>query len=95
MRKRFLIALVAAMPGVIFLVVPGTGAADPKPIAGKHRHFLVLPTGERVAVGPNLCDNPDPSDAQKQAFSNFHWNVHRGADGLDNDLGAEIISTGC
>jgi hypothetical protein len=97
MRKRIAIALLAVLPGVVFLISPGIGAADPKPPVGAHLHLIVLQSGERVHVGPDICpaDNPTPTDGQKQAFYNFHWNVHRGADGLDNDLGAEIISAGC
>ena len=95
MRKRIAITLLALLPGVVFLVAPGVGTADPKPIVGPHLHFIVHEDGSRTAVGPVLCGITDPTQAQKQAFSNFHWNVHRGADGLDNDLGAEIVSAGC
>jgi hypothetical protein len=95
MRTRIVIALVIGSIGVVSLIIPSLGAADPKPTAGKHRHFILLSSGERIPVGPDLCDNPDPTAGQIQAFSNFHWNVHRGADGLVNELGAEIVSSGC
>jgi len=76
------------------LAIPRIGSADPKPPVGAHRHFIVKPDGTLVPVGPDLCDNPtDP--AVQQAFYNFHWNVHKGADGLVNGLGAEITSRGC
>ncbi|HEX6658678.1 MAG TPA: hypothetical protein VF065_11380 [Ilumatobacter sp.] len=73
-----------------------------------HRHFVVLPDGTMIPVGPNLCEHPE----LQQAFNEFHYNIHHselpgvghiatlgpqnGAPGLHNGQGAEIIGVrGC
>lgn len=81
----------------------------PEPLArrSKHRHFVKLATGERVAVGPQICENAN----LRQAFNQFHYNIHSfvpgfgvvhtlgpqdGAPGLHNGAGAEVIAVpGC
>ncbi len=44
-----------------------------------HRHFIVSPTGDKLEVGPRVCDDATLQDA----FDQFHLNVHRGTPGLD------------
>jgi len=89
--------------GSIFADPPSTLISPPL-----HRHFLVLPDGTRIPIGPNLCTNPE----LQQAFNEFHYNIHHsesspgvpletngpqgGAPGLHNGHGAEIIGVrGC
>jgi hypothetical protein len=50
-----------------------TAAADPN-LANvpAHRHFITLSSGERIEVGPRVCDNPD----LQKAFNQFHNNLH-------------------
>ena len=86
-RKLLISAVAAGLLAAVLLAIPSIGGADPKPPVGAHRHFIVNPDGTLVPVGPDLCDNPtDP--AIQQAFDNFHWNVHKGADGLADGQGA-------
>ena len=93
-RKLLISALTAGLLAAVLLAIPSFGSADPKPPIPAHRHFIVKPDGTLVPVGPDLCDNAtDP--AIQQAFANFHWNVHKGADGLANGQGAEITSRAC
>jgi|GraSoiStandDraft_4_1057263.scaffolds.fasta_scaffold473296_1 hypothetical protein len=94
MRKLLIAAVSAGLLAAALLVIPTIGSADPKPPVGAHRHFIQNANGTLVPVGPDLCDNPtDP--AIQQAFYNFHWNVHKGAAGLANGQGAEIVSRPC
>ena len=107
MRKLFVpAALLASLVAVVFLVVPGIGAADPNlkdvPV---HQHWLVKGTGADMiylaTVGPDFCHN----DHLQNAFNQFHNNVHRAdqdpnsigpaAPGLHNFQGGEIVSRGC
>jgi hypothetical protein len=100
MRKLLVAALLAGVLAAALLVLPGmvraggpTVPSNPPP-PPPHRHFIVQPDGSLVPVGPDWCDNPtDPATAL--AFYHFHYNVHRGADGLVNGLGAEITSRSC
>jgi hypothetical protein len=106
---KFTLRLAAA--SVIALVPTSASLADPGlPNAARHKHFLVTPNGDRVSIGPDLCENPD----LQQAFNQFHFNVHHseirvggqpvpiatlgpqhGAPGLHNDRGAELIADRC
>jgi hypothetical protein len=94
MRKSLVPLLMTGLLAAALLVIPSIGAADPSPPVGAHRHFIETPTGALVAVGPDLCDNPGDKGIA-QAFANFHWNVHKGAAGLQNLQGAEIVSRSC
>ncbi|MGH3133930.1 MAG: hypothetical protein ACRDNY_09380 [Gaiellaceae bacterium] len=97
MWSRLSVAIVAV---VVVLIAAATGIADPGlGDVQKHRHWIDTPAGS-VQVGPNVCDNP----GLQNAFNQFHNNAHRATDpaaigpaapGLNNDLGAEIRSTGC
>ena len=89
MRKFFGPAIVA---GAVLLGTTLPALADHvPPPARPHRHFVVTGQGERVEVGPRVCDNP----ALQAAFENFHHNVHVGAPGLQNGRGAEIAAGPC
>lgn len=94
-RKLMLAALFTVILGSVFVLFPGaifaggpTIPSDP-PMPPLHRHYLVLADGSTEAVGPDWCDNQD-DPAIKLAFYHFHWNVHQGADGLQNGIGTEI-----
>ena len=105
MRQLLLPALLAGLLAVVFLVVPGIGAADPNlGDVAAHRHFLVTGTGESrvylAEVGPDLCDNPKVQNG----FNQYHNNNHRATDpnaigpvnqGLHNLIGAEIVPMPC
>lgn len=119
MRQRqlvFLTTLVTALvtSAIAMLAFAGAGFADPPDMlydpVPKHRHFVLTPTGEMVAVGPQICKNAN----LQQAFNQFHHNVHHsfipipgvgaiptlgpqdGAPGLNNNQGGEIVALpGC
>ena len=93
-----LVLLVGAL-----LVIPNIGAADPNLAdVAAHRHFIVTPTGQFIAVGPDLCDNAGDPGTQ-QAFNQFHNNLHiatassigPAAPGLHNGHGGELVARGC
>jgi hypothetical protein len=98
--------IVCAIVAIALFAFVRSGAADPPDLlltVPPHQHFILTPTGEMVAVGPQICDNPD----LQQAFNEFHFNVHHsqipgigvihtlgpqnGAPGLSNALGAELV----
>lgn len=107
--SKFTFRLAAA--SVIAMVPASPSLADPDlPNVGLHQHCLQTPSGNRVAVGPDVFANPDLRDAWNQ----FHFNVHasatrvngvvtpietlgpqEGAEGLSNGQGAELKVGGC
>ena len=104
MRTRLLIALTIGLLGVVFLIIPNIGGADPDlNNVAAHRHFLVVagsnPTVYLAEIGPDLCDNSD----LQNAFNQFHNNLHiatagsigRAAPGLHDGQGAELVSRAC
>ena len=113
MKSRSRLAVLAALAtaAIAVLAFAGTSLADPPDTLispPNHRHFIVTPDGGLVAVGPQICGNPE----MQQAFNEFHYNVHHsevpgigdvptlgpqdGAPGLHNGLGAEVIGVrGC
>ncbi len=108
-RGLFILVLAA---GTLLFGSVQPGLADPNldldPIP-RHRHFVALPSGELVQVGPRVCDDPSLQDA----FNQFHSNVHHalspisppgaepgpgpehGAPGLHNGFGADLTSRSC
>lgn len=105
-RSRFALRLAAA--SVIALVPAGASLADPGlSDVRAHQHYLQTPNGDRVAIGPNVCANPDLQDA----FNQFHYNIHGsasspttpvetlgpqlGAPGLHDDQGGDLAISGC
>jgi len=70
MRKLVLLLVVAAA----FLATASGAVADSPPPVPPHQHFLVLPDGSLLAVGPDICANPDAA----QGFYGFHQNIHAG-----------------
>ena len=102
MLKRKLL-IPAVLAGGLLLGTALSTMADPNlPDIGAHRHFVLNASGERVEVGPRLCDNLGDPGVQ-QAFNEFHVNVHRTvagaigpvAPGLHNGVGAELAVSGC
>jgi hypothetical protein len=69
--RRLLISTIAA--AVLALSAAPVLAVLPPP----HNHWLTTANGDRVHVGPFVCDNPDIYDA----WINFHLNVHVGVPG--------------
>ena len=102
MRKQLLIAgLLLLVAGA--LLIPNIGVADPDLTnVAAHRHFIVTPAGQFIAVGPDLCDNLGDPGIQ-EAFNQFHNNLHiatqysigPAAPGLHNGQGGEIVPTPC
>ena len=100
-----------AVAAIALFAFAGASLADPPSMLVQvpaHQHFVLTPTGEMVAIGPQICDNPN----LQQAFDEFHFNVHHsvvpgigeihtlgpqnGAPGLSNGAGAElVIVRGC
>ena len=81
--RRFLISLV-------LLAVLLSATAVPA-FAHVHTHFLVLPDGSSVEIGP--CAGPE---APHDAIHRFHSNVHRGSpgDAFDIDRNPVDLVTG-
>jgi hypothetical protein len=103
LRKQLLIAGMLVLLAGALLVIPNIGAADPNLAdVAAHRHFIVTPTGQFIAVGPDLCDNAGDPGIQ-QAFNQFHNNLHiatpssigPAAPGLHNGQGGELVARGC
>jgi hypothetical protein len=73
--RRFALLLVA---GASFFGTSGGALAQaPAPIF-PHQHFLVLPDGSQLPVGPDICANAETA----QGFFGFHQNVHTGTPNL-------------
>ena len=76
MGTRFKLALVGISAVIPLSVFAGVGLADPSDLfvaqVPPHRHFIQSPSGQLVAVGPQICERPNLD----QAFLQFHHNVH-------------------
>jgi hypothetical protein len=70
MRKLALLFVIVA--GV--LASGGAAIADAPPPVPPHQHFLLLPDGTMLPVGPDICANPEAA----QGFYGFHQNIHAG-----------------
>lgn len=82
--------------GASFFGISGGALADvPGPVP-PHQHFLVLPDGSQLPVGPDICAN----SAAAQGFYGFHQNIHFGTPNQfafqqpDNPVGFRAIG-GC
>jgi hypothetical protein len=60
---------VAAMPVAAFVSVT---SAEPAPPVGRHRHYVIASSGEKVYIGPDFCN----MDVTTTGFAQFHANVH-------------------
>ena len=98
MKMRVLLASVLLVGLVGFSAA--TATADPNlNNVPAHRHYIALTGGERIEVGPNVCDNPN----LQQAFNQFHNNLHaltpsgfgQPAPGLHNTTGPEVSFSAC
>ena len=69
--RAFAVLLVA---GASFLGTSGGALAAAPPPIFPHQHFVGLPDGSQLPVGPDICANP----AAAQGFYGFHQNVHTG-----------------
>jgi hypothetical protein len=69
---RSLTLLVVA--GASFLGISGGALAQAPPPIAPHQHFLVLPDGSNLPVGPDICANSQAA----QGFYGFHQNIHTG-----------------
>jgi hypothetical protein len=89
MRK---LALMLVAGASFFGISGGALAQAPAPIF-PHQHFLQLPDGSELPVGPDICANP----AADQGFYGFHQNIHTGTPNLfafqqsDNPVGFAAI----
>jgi hypothetical protein len=72
MRKSAALLLLAL--GGFFAGATATALADAPPPVGPHQHYLLLPDGTQLPVGPDICDN----SSLDQGFYGFHQNVHKG-----------------
>jgi hypothetical protein len=70
MRRTALLLITAAS----FFGISASVSADPPPPIFPHQHFVILPSGSPLPVGPDICTNP----AAAQGFFGFHQNVHLG-----------------
>lgn len=65
---------VLLVAGASFFATSGGALAQaPAPVPA-HQHFLVLPDGSLLPVGPDICANA----AAAQGFYGFHQNIHFG-----------------
>jgi hypothetical protein len=70
MRKAALLLVAAGL----FVGAPVGALADAPPPVAPHQHYLILPDGTLLPVGPTICSNADLA----QGFYGFHQNVHLG-----------------
>ena len=63
-----------AVAGASFFGISGAALAQAPPPIVPHQHFLLLPDGSQLAVGPDICANA----AAAQGFYGFHQNIHAG-----------------
>jgi hypothetical protein len=70
-------ALLLVVGASFFAASGGASAQAPAPIF-PHQHFLVLPDGTELPVGPDICANATLA----QGFYGFHQNVHTGTPNL-------------
>jgi hypothetical protein len=87
--RQALIVALAGGAALLGTALP-TLAKPELPNVGAHRHFIETKYG-LVEVGPRFCDDP----SLQQAFNQFHFNVHLGANGLRKGKGVEIVARGC
>lgn len=74
--RRLVVAAFVLGAGLTGLSLPAYAHG---PDVGPHRHFIVTPNGDRVQVGPGVCENPSAQDG----FNHFHGNVHVGTPALE------------
>lgn len=111
MNPQLKAAMLAATTSIALIGFAGVGLADPPRDlidAPKHRHFLKMPDGTMLPVGPQICANADLQDA----FNQFHYNIHHsalpgighietlgpqeGAPGLHDAIGPKLVAVpGC
>jgi hypothetical protein len=65
---------VMLVAGASFLGISGGALAQAPPPIFPHQHFLLLPDGSQLPVGPDICANPESA----QGFYGFHQNIHTG-----------------
>ena len=70
MRRAAVLLLVAGL----FFGSTGAVLADAPPPVAAHQHYLILPDGTLLPVGPTICSNTELA----QGFYGFHQNVHLG-----------------
>ena len=67
---------ISALPALAVVTVP------------PHRHYLTPANGEEIAVGPQVCTNPQTLTG----FSQFHLNVHLGTPNQEAFQGSNPVS---
>ena len=95
MRRLLIVLLVVGVFGSAGFALADPNLSNIQP----HRHYIQTPTGERVQVGPRVCDDP----SLQGAFNQFHNNVHivsatgigPAAPGLHNFKGADLVAGPC
>jgi len=86
--------MLLAGPAAVALLAFGLSGVDaaPAPDAPPHRHFIEV-NGERVPIGPQVCESPD----LQAAFNQFHFGVHVGTPGtfaMDHEHNQTDIKSG-
>jgi hypothetical protein len=87
-RIMVLMTVVALMVAMIAISALPALAVPP------HQHFLTPANGEELAVGPQVCTNPET----QLGFDEFHLNVHLGTPNQEAFQGSNPVSfrpTGC
>jgi hypothetical protein len=96
MKVRAILAS-AVLVGLVMFSAVSAGADPNLNNVPAHRHYITMDSGERVEVGPRVCDYP----SLQGAFNQFHNNLHvsagfgRAAPGLHNGQGGEIVPGPC
>ena len=70
--------MMLAGPAAVALLAVGLSGVDAAqaPNVPPHRHFIEV-NGERVPIGPQVCESPE----LQGAFNQFHFGVHVGTPG--------------
>jgi hypothetical protein len=75
-KARLLVAIPLIAGAIALFAFTSPGLADPSDLfvaqVPPHRHFIDLPTGQLIPVGPQVCENPE----LMPAFEQFHFNIH-------------------
>lgn len=76
MRTKILALLAGVAIGLVGVAGAGVVQAEKPDATGVplHRHYFFAASGDKVYIGPNICELP----MSEQGWAAFHLMVHRG-----------------